>query len=231
MRFMNSRNLVLTGFMGTGKTSVGRLVAERLRREFVDMDELIAVREGMSIADIFARHGESHFRALERGVCAELAARNDLVIATGGGTLVDPGNCLQFRNAVVICLDADVEEIARRLEGVEDRPLLNAQARGTEDEGRRAGGEGREAGGEEKKANSKFLIPNFELRITNSESSHGRRERILELLAARQVAYAQIPMHVNTSGRGIEEVAREVMDRFAGAAVSDIEARDGSYGS
>lgn len=124
---MDKRNLVLTGFMGTGKTSVGRLAARRLNREFVDMDQVLEAREGTSVAQIFSREGEAYFRSRERELCTELAARDSLVIATGGGALVDPVNRARFANATVICLEASVDEIRRRLNGAQDRPLLNSE--------------------------------------------------------------------------------------------------------
>ncbi|MCS7040296.1 MAG: AAA family ATPase, partial [Caldilineales bacterium] len=109
-------NLVLTGFMGTGKTAVGRAVAARLGRPFVDMDEWIARRAGMSIAEIFARQGEGAFRAMEAELVRELAGQRGLVIATGGGALVDPTNRETFcRTGLVICLTASVEAILARV--------------------------------------------------------------------------------------------------------------------
>src|SRR5919201_3601218 len=108
-------NLVLTGFMGTGKTSVGCALARVLQREFVDMDEVIAAREGAPISEIFARRGEEYFRRRERELCMELAARENLVIATGGGALVDAANRAQFAHANIICLDASLDEILQRL--------------------------------------------------------------------------------------------------------------------
>jgi shikimate kinase len=121
---MNSRNIVLTGFMGVGKTSVGRIVARKLLREFVDMDALIEARGGKTVHDIFQSNGEAYFRAQESALCAELAERRDLVIATGGGALVNPRNREMFSSAFVVCLDATADEILSRLSGVCDRPLL-----------------------------------------------------------------------------------------------------------
>jgi shikimate kinase len=121
---MNPRNIVLTGFMGAGKTAVGRIVARKLEREFVDMDALIEAREGKTVRDIFQSNGEAYFRARESALCAELAARHDLVIATGGGALVNPHNLEMFSGAFVVCLDATADEILSRLSGVCDRPLL-----------------------------------------------------------------------------------------------------------
>ena len=119
-------SLVITGFMATGKTSVARIVAEKLGRKFVDIDALIKSREGMSVRAIFETRGEAYFRAREAEACAELAARANLVIATGGGALVDPRNRAVFRNACVVCLDATPDAILARLapRGAQDRPLL-----------------------------------------------------------------------------------------------------------
>jgi len=123
-------NIVLTGFMGTGKSAVGHEVARRLGRPFVDMDEVIVMREGRSIAEIFASSGESYFRRLEAVLCRELAGQRGLVIATGGGTLIPRENReVLERTGRLICLTATADEILRRLEGVEDRPLLAAPDR------------------------------------------------------------------------------------------------------
>ncbi len=119
-----SQLLVITGFMGTGKTSVGRLVAQQLGRTFVDMDSVIQVREGKSVPEIFATRGEAHFRQCETELCKELSDQRNLVIATGGGTLVDSGNRASFRDAFVVCLDASVDALLARLKNAADRPLL-----------------------------------------------------------------------------------------------------------
>ncbi len=121
--------LVVTGFMGTGKTSVGRIVAQKLGRDFIDMDTVIETRERQSVREIFATRGETYFRAREGELCAELAARDDLVIATGGGALVNPDNRARFAGAFVVCLDATVDAILARLAGAQDRPLLAGGAR------------------------------------------------------------------------------------------------------
>ena len=123
-------NIVITGFMGTGKSCVGQLVAEWLGRDFVDMDLLIEEREGCSISEIFATQGEPYFRALERGLCRGLAAQSDLVIATGGGALIDPVNReVMGCSGVLFCLRCSSDEILRRLARAEDRPLLDVQDR------------------------------------------------------------------------------------------------------
>ena len=118
--------LVLTGFMGAGKTSVGQVVSEKLGREFVDMDVVIETQEGMPIRKIFETRGEAYFRARESELCARLAARENLVVATGGGALVNPHNRAQFDDAFVVCLDATPDELLGRLQGeqTQTRPLL-----------------------------------------------------------------------------------------------------------
>jgi 3-dehydroquinate synthase len=122
------RNLVLTGFMGTGKTQVGREVARRLGRPFVDMDAMIEARAGKSIPRIFSEDGEPAFRRMEAALCQELSGESGLVIATGGGALIDAANRqAMMQQGMVICLSGDADEIQRRLSrnGTPDRPLLN----------------------------------------------------------------------------------------------------------
>jgi shikimate kinase len=118
-------NIVLTGFMGTGKTTVGRLVAERLGRRFVDTDALIESRHG-PIPELFAEHGEDRFRRLEREVAAELAEQSGLVVSTGGRTMLDPTNEAALGSTgVVVCLAASVGALVERLrDEAAHRPLL-----------------------------------------------------------------------------------------------------------
>ncbi len=123
----SARNLVLTGFMGTGKSTVGRLVAARLSRPFTDMDAEIERRAGQSIPAIFATQGEAAFRQMERALCLELAAQRGLVIATGGGALLDPtSRQAMLQSGLVICLTATPEALLKRLSADQDRPLLQA---------------------------------------------------------------------------------------------------------
>ncbi len=122
--------VVLCGFMGTGKTAAGRILAASLGVPFLDTDELITKRAGASVEEIFARHGEARFRELESEACASLDARGGAVIATGGGVLLREENArrLQALGRVVL-LRASVEAIVSRTEG-SGRPLLEA---GTKD--------------------------------------------------------------------------------------------------
>ena len=118
-------NIILTGFMGTGKTAVGREVAARLGRPFVDLDDLIVQRAGKAIPEIFAQDGEPAFRALEAAICGEMAAPAGLVIATGGGAVVNPANREALAaGGTVICLEADLETILQRVGRGDDRPML-----------------------------------------------------------------------------------------------------------
>jgi shikimate kinase len=119
------RNLALVGFMGAGKTAVGRLVAEHLRFKFVDTDELIETRTGRTIPQIFAQDGESHFRALEKEVVQQLAETQKLVISTGGGLPTNQANLDQLKqHALVVCLWASADKIYERVRTQTHRPLL-----------------------------------------------------------------------------------------------------------
>ena len=119
-------NIVLTGFMGSGKSTVGRLVAEELQREFVDSDDLVVERAGKSIAQIFADEGEEGFRRLESSVCQQLARQDDLVIATGGGALLNEDNRSALEpGGILICLLASPVEIRQRLADESGRPLFD----------------------------------------------------------------------------------------------------------
>jgi shikimate kinase/3-dehydroquinate synthase len=120
------RPLLLNGFMGTGKSSVGRLVAARTGREFVDLDSLIEARAGMGIARLFAEQGESAFRAVERASLCELLDRGaPVVVALGGGALVNRDSRLRaLDESVVVTLQASLDEILRRCAGDDSRPLL-----------------------------------------------------------------------------------------------------------
>ena len=175
-------NIVLTGFMGTGKTSVGRAVAARLGRPFLDMDAEIEARAGKTISTIFNEEGEAVFRRMEAELCRELSARQGLVIATGGGTLVDtaygaascgtPSYGAENRRRMMasgplFCLWCDVDVLLRRLAPAQDRPLLDVD---------------------------------------------DRRAEIEALLSRRRVAYAALPRQIDTTDLSVDEVADRVID-------------------
>ncbi len=121
-------NVILTGFMGTGKTTVGRLLAERFDYEFVDTDRVIEQRHG-PIPEIFRDHGEGEFRRLERDVADELSERDRLVISTGGRLMVDAVNAARLgATGDVFCLTASVDTILARViadDSPVERPLLD----------------------------------------------------------------------------------------------------------
>jgi len=127
--------LILTGFMATGKTTVGRELAKRLGWRLIDCDAEIVARAGKPIHQIFRDSGEIYFRSLERSLIAELASDpkrcarcgkpSPAVIATGGGAIVDPQNYSALRRAgVIICLSARPDVIERRISNVTQRPML-----------------------------------------------------------------------------------------------------------
>lgn len=119
-------NIALIGFMGTGKTSVGRLVADQLHFHYLDTDEMIQAATGKSIADIFSREGEPAFRALEEKTVAELAVKTKTVISAGGGLPVNPANLASLKaHALVVCLWASPEKIWERVKNQTHRPLLH----------------------------------------------------------------------------------------------------------
>jgi shikimate kinase len=119
-------NLALIGFMGTGKSSVGRLAAEQLHFDYLDTDELIQSRTGRTIAEIFEKDGEPVFRKLEQQMVSELAARKRTVISTGGGLPADPLNLASLKaHSLVVCLWASPEKIWERVRNQTHRPLLH----------------------------------------------------------------------------------------------------------
>jgi len=112
--------------MGAGKTSVGRALAKRLDWRFADIDELIEQRERQPVADIFAKHGEPYFRGIERAVLAEQVPTRHAVVATGGGTFVDPQNRAVIKaDGAVVWLDAPIERLIARIPQDGRRPLAS----------------------------------------------------------------------------------------------------------
>ena len=119
------QNIVLTGFMGTGKSEVGKRLAARLERTFIDTDMVIERELGTSIAQLFVEKGEAYFRAHERRIIAQTCQQQDCVIATGGGAMVDPANAeLLKKSGLVVCLTATPEVIYNRVKRNANRPLL-----------------------------------------------------------------------------------------------------------
>ena len=119
------RNVVLCGFMGCGKTTVGRQLAALSGRRFVDMDEYIEQQAGMAVSEIFRQYGEDDFRRRERETCRALAGQTGLVIAAGGGALTFAANVEALRpSCVIVLLEVKPETVLTRLKGDTSRPLL-----------------------------------------------------------------------------------------------------------
>jgi 3-dehydroquinate synthase len=191
--------------MGTGKTVVGREAAARLGRRFVDLDDLIVERAGKSIPDIFAQDGEPVFRRLEAALCQELRAPAGLVVATGGGAVLNPANREALdAGGIVICLEAGLETISARLAG-------QAQNRGAADH----------ACPERSPERSRRACPE---RSRRGDLVHERpllagpdpRDRLAALLAQRREVYATLPRRLDTSGLSVEAAAERVLGIAAG---------------
>jgi shikimate kinase len=126
---MSRPNIILTGFMATGKTTVGKLLAEKLGYAYVDTGELIVERSGQTVAEIFREKGESAFREMEAAVSRELGDKEGLVISTGGHLMLDAANADALsKRGRVFCLVATPQEILQRVQNDKDvkRPLLEA---------------------------------------------------------------------------------------------------------
>jgi shikimate kinase len=120
------QDIYLVGFMGTGKTAVGRYLAKSLGLELVDVDYLIVKKEGRSISDIFAQSGEPYFRKVEKETLKEVAAKVRQVVDCGGGIVIDPENIMLMKQlGRLICLSARPEVILERTKMHTHRPLLN----------------------------------------------------------------------------------------------------------
>jgi len=119
------KNISLVGFMGTGKTTVGRMLARKLGYRFVDSDDEIEKEQGVTISHIFSEMGEPYFRALEKDMIKKLSGMDGLVISAGGGAVLDPENIANMKQSgPVVCLSAPPEVILKRVERFTHRPLL-----------------------------------------------------------------------------------------------------------
>ncbi|MDK8180882.1 shikimate kinase [Paenibacillus sp. UMB4589-SE434] len=128
MMVMNDHetSIVLIGFMGTGKSTVGQQLAQHLGYEFIDLDAEIVRRQGRTIPELFAQDGEAYFRLQENRILTDLLQhKTRLVIATGGGAVLDDNNCkTMLHNGFVVALTAQLDTIVARVQGDTNRPLL-----------------------------------------------------------------------------------------------------------
>jgi len=160
-------NIVLTGMMGTGKTVVGKKLAQRLNMKYISTDKIIEKDVGMHIHKIFKKRGESYFRDAETKIVKCVAMLDNFVVDTGGGVVQKSENMEELeRNGVIICLTASPEVILRRTSKTDYRPLLN---------------------------------------VEDAESE------IKKLLNKRKRFYKRCSKMIDTSNKGIEEVADEII--------------------
>lgn len=122
------KNIVLVGFMGTGKSAVARQLAKDLGKKYISLDEEIVEREGRPINDIFSNEGEPYFRQVEKEIVEEFSKKTDLVIDTGGGVVLDNDNMNNLKSSsMVVCLWATPETIYERTQKQSHRPLLKVE--------------------------------------------------------------------------------------------------------
>lgn len=122
---MTRHNIYLAGFMGTGKSTVGRELARLMGRKFVDTDQAVEQRMGLTVSEIFAQHGEQFFRQKEKELALELSSQMNRIVATGGGTLLDQDVRRAFAaTGLIICLFTQREQLVQRLERTDKRPVL-----------------------------------------------------------------------------------------------------------
>ncbi len=121
-------NIVLTGFMGSGKSTVGKAIADRLGLEFYDLDLYIEQSQNIKISEIFKNFGEEHFRNLETLAVAELSGKGGVVISCGGGTVLRKENVKMLKaNGKIFYLEVDAETVIKRLGNDSSRPLLQKE--------------------------------------------------------------------------------------------------------
>lgn len=119
-------NIALIGFMGSGKTTIGKILAKYLDMKFIDTDKMISAQEKKSIPEIFAEKGEQYFRQLEREIVLHESMNNNVVISTGGGVIIDNENIKNLKEtSFVVYLDCTIECIYNRVKNSKSRPLLN----------------------------------------------------------------------------------------------------------
>tara|TARA_B100001029_G_scaffold53990_1_gene43390 strand:+ start:210 stop:731 length:522 start_codon:yes stop_codon:yes gene_type:complete len=119
------KNLVLTGMMGVGKTTVGKRLAEKLGIRFIDIDKIIETKENKTITEIFANKGENYFRKIEKEITIDILNKKNVVIALGGGAFINPNIRKEIRNtSISVWLDLSLKALISRISNTKKRPLL-----------------------------------------------------------------------------------------------------------
>ena len=179
--------IVLTGFMGAGKSATGKVLARQLNLQFLDTDRLVEEQAGRSIKQIFQLQGESFFRSLEKKIVADVSGKDGVVIAAGGGAILDPGNRRKLKkNGTVIFLMVSPDWVRKRTAGTDKRPLLN-----TPDN-----------------VGAPFMAPAGSINRTPT------REIIKNLLSQRLPLYRKADICVDTDNKTPREVAQEIVERL-----------------
>lgn len=121
-----NRNIYLIGFMGVGKSTIGRLLSKEMKGQLIEMDETIEKEQGMTINEIFARYGETHFRDLESKLVERIAGEEGKIVSCGGGAVLRPLNVENMKKSgIIVFLSATPETIYKRVRHSTNRPLLN----------------------------------------------------------------------------------------------------------
>jgi shikimate kinase len=125
---MEKRNIILIGFMGAGKSTVGKLLSKKLGKKFLDTDEIVEKKMSLTISQIFEKYGEAYFRDIESQVVKEVSTVGNQVISLGGGAILRDENVRILKEkGVLIYLNVPLSELKKRLRGVQDRPLLKVE--------------------------------------------------------------------------------------------------------
>ena len=120
------KNLVLTGMMGVGKSTIGKKLAQRLKLKFIDVDQVIEAKEKSTIKEIFEKKGEDYFRNIEKKITLEILKTKNLVSAFGGGGFINKSIRKDvLRSSITVWLDLNVPALLKRLKNIKKRPLLN----------------------------------------------------------------------------------------------------------